>query len=1048
MGQHSKNLGTDIANGASVMVIDQPCDNDQLLVSLSKNGSQWLSPVGWTDQQKVTLLDCRPNGETTEIDIPSEFARDIKTGDVLVLRCSELDLEKEIIWEASEVETRKAEEAAPAAAGLAGGLLSRFKGSKAEVVEEAKSEAELRAEEADRAAQTYKAKMEAATAAKEEAQRKALEAAREAEAALKMEADRIAEMERAAKAFEEAERLKQDELRRVEEERRAEEARLAEEARRIEEARKREIAAKKDAERKAALGRYKEALDITRNEEMRLKSRLKDLKHQAKSDASNIAIQQEDLKSRQGFLVNTEETVGKRFESYEKSASKLEAMNADLSMLQSESETLGADRQALSIRLSQADTDYQHAQKEAEAAIARAETRRAELDNLRQEEGEVSGRILSVSEKLSSQNQIVSETSEKTQKLQSKLETAQADLAQAKIEIKALEQALSVQAEKDQNLRLEIEATQQAIEDSQAREAAHCEAIEHLEAGGAPEDIAEIDFQTRSFETSSLSLDKAEVEPSTIKTESIGFKDRMMGRARRSFARGKDAELSIDVEDVVLDTTDGEPDPVLLAGLDKTPSFVRRHGSSLMALGAVIGGIAILGGGYALNKSTSPKLEVKSSTPAPTQVASAVTKVELPKTSELEVTKEAQSRTESAAETTPNTIELPEINTAKIEVEIEPANVKTAVTEAEKSSVTKAADSDIQPVTEEAILTAEVEEDPLVIKLAEVVDPVGFAFELPDMMPVTQPEKTDVKPSVKKVKIEEPAAQEFTPEKVEINKPEVTKTAAVTKVEPEATPKVEAEVNYPELTSDIQTRLSNLGFYTGDINGLQTYATKEAITNFKTLFSMPVDDKITGALLTELKRAEREQEAAQRLQAAQAEAQAQVAIQVAEAAPVVEFYDTVQAVPSAPVVTDSLPAASAVIPADDSIPAYAAPEAEPEAVQVASIPAVTEPAPTPLAQDVIVEAKMIKNARANYPAAAERRNYFANVTIIVSYDIDASGRATNLGIASNDHSGRYNAAFEKEAMKVIEKLRYEPKTVNGVAVVSTDNQKRIVFRAE
>ena len=59
MGLQGKNT----MNGASILVIDQGCDNDQLLVSLSKNGAKWLSPVGWTDQQKVALLDCRPNGE-------------------------------------------------------------------------------------------------------------------------------------------------------------------------------------------------------------------------------------------------------------------------------------------------------------------------------------------------------------------------------------------------------------------------------------------------------------------------------------------------------------------------------------------------------------------------------------------------------------------------------------------------------------------------------------------------------------------------------------------------------------------------------------------------------------------------------------------------------------------------------------------------------------------------------------------------------------------------------------------------------------------------
>lgn len=1036
MGQQDRQT----ANGASLLVIDQACDNSQLLVSLSKNGTQWLSPVGWTDQQKVTLLDCRANGDTTEIDIPSEFAKDISSGDVLVLRCSELDLEKEIIWEASEVETRTAADLAPAATGLAGGLLSRFKSSKVEPVEDIKSEAEIRAEEADRAAQNFKVKMEAATAAKEEAQRKALEAAREAEAALKMEAERITEMERAAKAFEEAERLKQDELRRVEEERRAEEVRIAEEQRRIEEARKREIAAKKEAERKAALERYEAALDITRNEEIRLKDRLKTLKKQAKMNAENVAVQAEDLESRRGYLVTTEETAAKRVESYDKSALKLEGVNSELAMVQTDAETLSADRQALSIRLTQADADYQTAQKEAEAAIARAEAKREELDIIRRDEIELSSRMSSVSEKLSSQGLVAAELAEKTQKLHLKSETAQAELAQAKIEIEALEQAQQAQAEQDQNLRLEIEATQQAIEDSQAREVNHREAIEHLEAGGSPENISDITIEARSYETTGDNF-----APENIVATDETPKTGLFNRARKSFAREKDAELSIEVEDVVLDAAESKLDPVLLAGLDDTPSFVRRHGSSLMALGAVIGGIAILGGGLALNRSASPKLEVKSSTPAQTQVMNAATKVELPKALDVDAVKDVvEAKVDTKAEITADKIELPKVETLALDT----ASL-SAVADVPKLDLPR-----IEVEAEETASPVETESSPAVIKVAEVIDPTGFAFELPDMMPVVQPKKLDTKPAVKKASVKKIAVEKVTPKKVEVKAP--------------AVPKVEAAVNYPELTSDVQTRLAALGFYNGDIDGLQGKTTKEAITTFKTLYAMPVDDKITGALLTELKRAEREQEATQLEQAAQDEALAQAqaqaqaltqaeelaAIQLAEATPAVEFYDTVQAVPSTPVVTDSLPAAERYIPTrkpvsapmSAPVPAYVAPEPEP--LKVASIPTVTEPAPTPAAEDVIVDAKILKNSSAEYPMSALRREYFVNVNILVSYDIDATGRTTNINIASNDHTGRFNDAFEKAAMKAVQKLRYKAKTVNGEPVLSKGRKKRIVFRTE
>ncbi len=1029
-------------NGASVLVIDQACDNDQLLVSLSKNASKWLSPIGWTDQQKVTLLDCRINGDTTEIDIPVEFAKDITSGDVLVLRCSELDLEKEIVWESSDIETRSVEETAPAVTGLAGGLLSRFKGTKSEPIEEMKSEAELRVEEADRAAQNFKAKMEAATVAKEDAQRKALVAAREAEAALKMEAERITEMECAAKAFEEAQRLKQDEVRRVEEERRAEEARLAEEARRTEEARLREIAAKKDAVRKAALKRFTDALDITREEEQRLKSRLKALKAQVKTEAANNAIQSDDLESRRGFLVTTEEAAHKNAARYNETALKLDAGVAQLTTIQNQSETLAAERENIAARITQADADYQQAQKEAEASIAKAETMRAKLEEARLAEGDLSSRVNTSEEKLSTQRLVTNDLNIKTDKLKAKSEAAKAELTQAKIEIEVIEKSFAAQSEKEQDLRLEVEATQQAIEGSQAREMSHRDAIDHLEAGGSPEDIADIDFEARDFTASAPQTELMSDDVLVRKPSGL------MGLLRSKFAREKDAELSIAVEDVVLETPEVALETVDLDGMVDSSSFLRRHSSSLIALGAVIGGLAILGGGVALNQASTPTLEVKAKAPVPTQVASAVTKVELPKATDLGVIEEVKDVTElkfeiATAEIAPLTIELPKIDMAQ-----------TVGTEADRAAISETVEPEGQAVTEEAVLAAEVEVDPLVVKLAEVIDPTGFAFELPDMMPIESPQKADSQRSVKEAKAQkfEAKTKKTASLKTDVTTPKVKQTVAAKKVKPKATPKVEAVVNYPELTKDVQTRLTTLGFYAGEIDGLQSKATKEAITNFKTLFSMPdTNGKITGLLLTELKRAEREQDAA-KLQAqvqedaVQAALEAQASIQVVEVAPAITFYDTVQAVPSTSVVTDTLPAADAFTSVIEPLPAYVAPESQ--TVKVASIPSVVlEPVPTPAVQEVVVEAKVLKNAYVKYPSIAQRKNYFVNVAILVEYDIDTSGRASNIRIVSNDHSGKYNRSFEKEALRAIEKTQYEPKTINGIAVQTTGKQKRIVFRA-
>jgi len=70
-----------------------------------------------------------------------------------------------------------------------------------------------------------------------------------------------------------------------------------------------------------------------------------------------------------------------------------------------------------------------------------------------------------------------------------------------------------------------------------------------------------------------------------------------------------------------------------------------------------------------------------------------------------------------------------------------------------------------------------------------------------------------------------------------------------------------------------------------------------------------------------------------------------------------------------------------------------------------------------------------------------------NVAIEVNFDIDENGRPANLRVVSNDHNGRFIDAFEKEALRAIEKMRYEPKTVNGAAVQDANKKKRIVFRA-
>ena len=482
-------------------------------------------------------------------------------------------------------------------------------------------------------------------------------------------------------------------------------------------------------------------------------------------------------------------------------------------------------------------------------------------------------RLGSLTEELESQSRKVSDTAVKTQQLQSKFETAQAALTQTSLDVDAMQQGQDALAEADQTLRLEMEATQQAIEDTQAREAAHQAAITHLEAGGRPDEVEDI-----AYDSPSLKTDLDAVSPDWEESEKTS--GRFFGRMRRNFKREADPEISIAVEDVAdakmeADSSENAPFPATIppatiskeitpqiddvaADVIEAESFFRRNNASLIAIGAVIGGIAILGGGYALNKATPQKLEVKSSTPVPTQVASAVTTIDPVKAPAITPVIEAPA------------IERPAVETAAAKA----------------------------PVIEKAVAATPVIETPKIETISEAEKVAALELPImviPNLLPVggSQAAALAVKAKIAKPVAKKPVAQKPAVKAAPIAaQPALAKTAK----------------NYPELTTDVQTRLTALGFYTGPINGLQTTDTKTAIKEYKTIYDLPVDEAISGEFLSSLKKTERLREEALSAPIIDLPAEETPAVQIADAALTIELYDTLPAVPVTPVVTDSLPA--------------------------------------------------------------------------------------------------------------------------------------------
>ena len=1039
MGIQAANIdGVNDVVGASVIIIEEACENSQLLVSLCRNGKEWLSPVGWTEKQKITLLECRSQGGKTEIDIPAEFSKSLISGDKLLLTCSELDLTQEIIWETSNLQTRPVADLSPApmglAGGLAGGLLSRFKSIKASAADDVKTEAQLRAEEADLAAQTYRAKMEAATAAKEDAQRRALEAAKEAEAALKMEAERISEMERAAKAFEEAERLKQDGLRRLEEERREEEARIAQEARRIEEARKREEAARLETQRKAALERFGSALDVTQNEESRLQSRLLRLK----TDAQALETQQSETSTSLSTLNEDMDTVQNRVEkartAFEKTASKLDSLNAEHTQLKSKSESVSAESNVVADRVTMIESEYLTAQREAEMAMARAEEKKRLLEDIRADKDALIGELNTLTQTLETHGSLVSETTLKTHNLESKYEAAQAALNDKTSEIEALENGKIKLSDSILTSRVEIEATQQAVEDCIARQKAHKKAIEHLESGGDPENIPEADVSTRFF-TDENDEDASFIESDNILSEEAETSG-LLGRVRRNFLRSKEAEISIDVDDVHLDddiddaalTDEVQVETVATENLKKEDDkqdissanavtvddviaeaelkpaeFIRHHSKSLLTIGTILGGAAIVGGGLMAIQANKPKnLTVKSSSPVITKSASVADKVKTPIVAAPVLT--------------------PSVSTADI-------------------------------TTEQSVIELPAIESPITTEPLSKIEPEVAA---PKTSETVDAKQTTTAKSPDKPKVEKPVIK--TPPKTETVKKASLK-AAPAKVAPEkippvktvpektVTPQSKVLPNYPALTKRIQGQLQTLGFYTGALNGEQTQTTTEAIKIFQELYSLPQHGRISGEFLSALTQAETQHNAAQKsaaLESPTLETSNSDTAGVNTQEQNIELFDTSYSEPvlQAAVVT---PAQSLAIPEQ-----VTETDIQPSTpiVKEATAPVVTETPKAPAVEDVVVEAQRLKGAKAFYPKSAASKKYFTDVRIVVTYDIDPSGKVVNARIESNDHSGRFNSAFEREAVKAVKRQKFTAKTVNGQPVAATGNTQRIVFKGE
>ena len=75
-----------------------------------------------------------------------------------------------------------------------------------------------------------------------------------------------------------------------------------------------------------------------------------------------------------------------------------------------------------------------------------------------------------------------------------------------------------------------------------------------------------------------------------------------------------------------------------------------------------------------------------------------------------------------------------------------------------------------------------------------------------------------------------------------------------------------------------------------------------------------------------------------------------------------------------------------------------------------------------------------------YPSKAYKRGIEG--WVVLSFDVDVEGRPQNLVVADSNPPGY----FEEEALKAVEKWRFETKTVNGVPTEQKNKEYQITFQ--
>lgn len=1149
----------------SAFVINRHCNQSQVLVKMTRSDGQWLSPIGWVDSEKGTLLECRPHGDKTEIDIPERFTRDLQDGDVLTLSCIEMDFQGTLIWSdpaggglpplakpffnEDGARASESERQSNSTRKFLSRLGQRFKrpsgASESEnsssqtadkaVGEEAQTAAsedltnnlgtapldemtqtERHALEARQAAEMIRAEMEQAQATKQAADQRAEEAARLAEDARQAEEERIAALNRAAKALEKAEKARAAEVRRLEEARRQEEARLAEEARIKEEARLAEIARKLEAQRQAARADLKAELKSvvaarkeTRAQFKQLKSVFGDLDNQRSTHTEKLSEIETTLRTSRENMAEEKMALGLKNQSAEDIRSQITAIDVQADHARQKDESFA-------VEIYQAEKTFKQAQDEAKAAQDRADTLKLTWTNLQQTRLAEQDAIAHMAEDRQRLDKMVTKADRAISRAEKELFKSTDALKNLEIKHEEMRQADHAIAHELRIAQVDLETSRIKLEDLSAREAATTSALAQLDTDMSVEEI------------------KSNLSASLLTGSNLGDLDNSPQDTPKAPKAPKDRGqldgVNSDISDTVVADEDvfvtedaictnlnkdrekglhpaSEPElEVELASKKKTlvskkdavvanPLLV-NHTSDILYADAEIKTDDTLGKNFADKITTG----IKSKTFLTGAILSALvlggygvyTVMTAWKTPET-----INSKALSSQSVTPVKVIDPVevIEPVKINgvlptgaVGQDKAPLETAASEVPMISQTRNGVETASPGTElsePAALTPDSIATPQVVVAVvnnEFINP-AFQYSSPEFLakaslgvnvsPLLDPiaiGSSAIEPSVKSVSILGPIADKKTATQGAVTKtrpqPVAAKTVSVKPRGPKTTGHVNSREqapnqarNYTKVNLDVQTKLQDLGFYDGPLDGRLNRQTLSAMQNFQTLFDIPKSRVITVSFLNALNGAGTQSvsvvpplDTSSTTAASDTLAVINPVTIAVQEAPATTISTTSSQTVSSELADTSGTATSLAETAITETPETETPVAERRVAEAALSPDVLIADPltsTPDlgAQEIIAPIK-IAGVGARYPSLALRRKVFENVDVEITYDIGLEGEIINPVVTRNSYEGRFKQHFEREALKSVSKSKFQPRTINGQAVMTKDFVSRVKFRVE